>query len=175
MVAYRHARVLQEWGQDVRIFCGRFGEAATQPYQIMDLADEDALDRGKLLLIASADQDALSHAPRAFERQLPIVACANVRELKGLGLASNAGLFYEDLDELQECLALLLSDEPRRQAMGMNGRNFVRSLKRATARSSKSGVCHIGSLWKRHNGWTGPSRSVAVDAEGERPWTSALG
>jgi Glycosyltransferase Family 4 len=34
MVAYRHAKVLQEWGQDVRIFCGRFGDAATQPYQI---------------------------------------------------------------------------------------------------------------------------------------------
>jgi glycosyltransferase involved in cell wall biosynthesis len=34
MVAYRHAKVLQEWGQDVRIFCGRFGDVATQPYQI---------------------------------------------------------------------------------------------------------------------------------------------
>jgi glycosyltransferase involved in cell wall biosynthesis len=34
MVAYRHAKVLQEWGQDVRIICGRFGDAATRPYQI---------------------------------------------------------------------------------------------------------------------------------------------
>jgi hypothetical protein len=175
MVAYRQAKVLQEWGHDVCIFCGRFGDATTQPYQIMDLSDEAILDRGKLLLIASAGQNALSHALRAFERQIPIVACGNVRELMGLCLASNDGLFYEDLNELQDCLALLLSDEPLRQAMGMNGWNFVKSFKHATARSSKSGVCRLGSLWKGHNGRTGQSRSVAVDTEGERPCTSASG
>jgi glycosyltransferase involved in cell wall biosynthesis len=141
----------------------------------MDRSDEASLDRGKLLLIASVGQAALSHALRAFERQIPIVACANVRELRGLCVAANAGLFYENLNEFQECLALLLSNEPIRQATGRNGWNFVRSLKRATARSSKSGVCRLGSLWKRRNGRTGPSRSVAVDTEGERPCTSASG
>jgi glycosyltransferase involved in cell wall biosynthesis len=122
----------------------------------LDLSDEDTLNRGKLVLITSAGRDALLHALQAFERRIPIVACANVRELRGLCIASNAGLFYENLNELQECLALLLSNEPIRQAMGRNGWNFVRSLKRATVRSSKSGVCHLGSLWKRHNGRTGP-------------------
>jgi hypothetical protein len=141
----------------------------------MDLSDEASFDRGKLLLITSAGQDALLHALRAFERQIPIVARANVRELRGLCVASNSGLFYENLDELRECLALLLSNEPSRQAMGRNGWNFVRSLTRATARSSKSGVCRLGSLWNPHNWRTGPSRSIAVDTEGERPCTSASG
>jgi glycosyltransferase involved in cell wall biosynthesis len=111
----------------------------------------------------------------AMASGIPVIACANVRELRGLCVASNAGLFYENLNELQECLALLLSNEPIRQGMGRNGWNSVGSLQRATARSSKSGVCRLGSLWKRHNGRTGPSRSVAVDTEGERPCTSASG
>jgi len=69
----------------------------------------------------------------------------------------------------------VLRNEPIRQAMRRNGWNFVRSLKRATARSSKSGACRLGSLWNRHNGRRGPSSSVAVDTEGERPCTSASG
>ncbi len=41
-------------------------------------------------------------------------------------LKSNGGLFYADRDEFVESLALLLRDEGLRQAMGRNGRQYVR-------------------------------------------------
>jgi len=39
---------------------------------------------------------------------------------------SNAGLYYADRDEFVECLTLLLADPRLRQAMGRNGRAYVR-------------------------------------------------
>jgi glycosyltransferase involved in cell wall biosynthesis len=39
---------------------------------------------------------------------------------------SNGGLYYADRDEFVECLKLLLGDERLRQAMGRNGRDYVR-------------------------------------------------
>jgi hypothetical protein len=105
-----------------------------------DLSDGQTWRVGKLLLIPSAGQNSFSHAIYALQRQLPIVVPANVRALKGLCLAANAGLWYSNLGELRECLALLLSDEPLRRAMGTNGKNFVESLRRTTAFSSQPGI-----------------------------------
>jgi glycosyltransferase involved in cell wall biosynthesis len=41
-------------------------------------------------------------------------------------LRSNAGLFYADRDEFVEALKLLLSDHELREAMGQNGREYIR-------------------------------------------------
>jgi hypothetical protein len=40
LVAYQHAKVLQEWGHEVRIFCGRLHGVASRPYQITVGRDE---------------------------------------------------------------------------------------------------------------------------------------
>jgi hypothetical protein len=45
--------------------------------------------------------------------------------LRDLCLVSNAGLLYENADELKECLMMLLSNEPLRQTLGSNGRAFL--------------------------------------------------
>ena len=34
LVAYQHAKVLQEWGHEVRIFCGRLHDTPSHPYQV---------------------------------------------------------------------------------------------------------------------------------------------
>jgi glycosyltransferase involved in cell wall biosynthesis len=39
---------------------------------------------------------------------------------------SNAGLYYANRDEFVECLKLLMGDERLRQALGRNGRDYVR-------------------------------------------------
>jgi glycosyltransferase involved in cell wall biosynthesis len=46
--------------------------------------------------------------------------------LKDHCLRSNAGLFYDDADEFGEALNLLLRDQPLREALGENGRAYVR-------------------------------------------------
>ena len=46
--------------------------------------------------------------------------------LKDHCLRSNAGLFYEDADEFVEALGLLLDQGPLRDALGTNGRRYVR-------------------------------------------------
>ncbi len=91
----------------------------------VDLADETTWRVGKLLLIPTVGRELWSRALEAFRRQIPIVVNAFGDAWKGLCLASNAGLFYADLDEMEECLALLLTDEPLRRALGVNGQRFV--------------------------------------------------
>lgn len=92
-----------------------------------ELADEETWRSANLLLVQSAGRESLLHACRALQRQVPIIVHEGADELKELCLVSNAGLFYSDLDELQECLDLLLSNEPLRKALGANGRRFVES------------------------------------------------
>lgn len=91
----------------------------------MDLADEETLRSAKFLLIPSPGRDSFRRALEAFQRQMPIVAPRKAWELKELCVASNAGLFYAELEELRECLELFLSNESLRQGMGVKGREFV--------------------------------------------------
>jgi len=93
----------------------------------MDLADVDTLQRAKVLIIPLAGGGELRLALQALHRQIPLLVHTGNHDLKELCLASNAGLFYANPEELRECLGLLLSDEPLRLAMGSNGRKFVES------------------------------------------------
>jgi len=56
----------------------------------------------------------------------PILANARSEVLVEHCTRSNGGLYYADRDEFVECLKLLLSDERLRQALGRNGRDYVR-------------------------------------------------
>jgi len=91
----------------------------------VDFSDEELFGFAKFLLIPSTGRDSFLHALQALQRQIPLLVHEGVDELKELCLASNAGLFYSDIEELRECLELLLSNESLRKAMGVNGRRFI--------------------------------------------------
>ena len=93
----------------------------------IDLSSEEIMRSAKVLLIPSAGPDSFLHALRAFVRGLPILVREDSPELRGLCLASDGGLFYSGPDELRECMKLLLSNEPLREAMGRSGRGFALS------------------------------------------------
>jgi glycosyltransferase involved in cell wall biosynthesis len=56
----------------------------------------------------------------------PVLVNARSSVLVEHCLRSNGGLWYADRDEFIECLKLLLSDARLRQALGRNGREYVR-------------------------------------------------
>jgi glycosyltransferase involved in cell wall biosynthesis len=56
----------------------------------------------------------------------PVLANARSAVLVEHCVRSNGGLYYANRDEFVECLRLLLSDERLRQALGRNGRDYVR-------------------------------------------------
>jgi glycosyltransferase involved in cell wall biosynthesis len=56
----------------------------------------------------------------------PILANARSEVLVEHCIRSNGGLYYADRDEFVECLKLLIGDERLRQALGRNGRDYVR-------------------------------------------------
>jgi glycosyltransferase involved in cell wall biosynthesis len=56
----------------------------------------------------------------------PILANARSAVLVEHCVRSNGGLYYANRDEFVECLKLLLADERLRQALGRNGRDYVR-------------------------------------------------
>jgi hypothetical protein len=74
-------------------------------------------------------RDSLPLALHALQRQIPLLVHAGAHELKELCLASNAGLFYANPEELRECLGLLVTDASLRISLGLNGRKFVESYK----------------------------------------------
>jgi glycosyltransferase involved in cell wall biosynthesis len=92
----------------------------------VDLADDAVKSAAKLLIIPVPGPYAFTQAIQALQRQIPLLVPEAAEELKDLCLTTNAGLFYGNAEELQECLLLLLSDDPLRQAMGRNGKEAVR-------------------------------------------------
>jgi glycosyltransferase involved in cell wall biosynthesis len=90
-----------------------------------DLAPAEVWEEAQLFIIPSASPQAYSYALYALQRRVPIVVPEAVEALRDLCLVSNAGLMYENADELKECLMLLLSNDPLRQTLGSNGRVFL--------------------------------------------------
>jgi glycosyltransferase involved in cell wall biosynthesis len=90
-----------------------------------DLAVDEVWEEAQLFIIPSAGPQSYGYALQALQRQVPILIPEAVEALRDLCLVSNAGLLYENADELKECLMLLLSNEPLRQTLGSNGRVFL--------------------------------------------------
>lgn len=84
-------------------------EAATvvvcpSPYESLSLLALEALAVGTPILVNARSEVLVEHCRR-----------------------SNGGLWYADRDEFVECMKLLFSDAGLRQAMGRNGRDYVRA------------------------------------------------
>jgi glycosyltransferase involved in cell wall biosynthesis len=90
-----------------------------------DLVGEEVWEEARLFIVPSPGPQSYAYALQALQRQVPIVVPESVEALADLCLVSNAGLLYGNSDELKECLMLLLSNEPLRQALGNNGAAFV--------------------------------------------------
>lgn len=91
------------------------------------LSDEmkfSALD-GSLLLVMPSFFESLSMVTlEAWAAEKPVLANGRCDVLKGQCLRSNAGFFYENYEEFEEALTLLLSSPRLRRAMGKNGRQY---------------------------------------------------
>jgi len=118
------------WNMDIREMFSRLTEVEEKLARRLlvcraDLTVDEVWGEARLLIIPSPGPQSYAYALRALWRQTPVLVPEAVEALRDLCLVSNAGLVYGNSDELKECLMLLLSDEPLRQALGNHGRAFL--------------------------------------------------
>jgi glycosyltransferase involved in cell wall biosynthesis len=85
-----------------------------------------ALEAATVVICPSPYESLSLLALEALAVGTPVVCNARSDVLVDHCLRSNGGLFYRDRDEFVESLALLVSDERLRAAMGRSGREYVR-------------------------------------------------
>jgi glycosyltransferase involved in cell wall biosynthesis len=85
-----------------------------------------ALEAATVVAVPSPYESLSLLALEALSVGTPLLANARSAVLVEHCVRSNGGLYYADRDEFVECLKLLLSDERLRQALGRNGRDYVR-------------------------------------------------
>ena len=85
-----------------------------------------ALEAATVVIVPSPYESLSLLALEAFAVGTPVLANARSEVLVDHCVRSNAGLFYADRDEFVEALKLLLSDPALGEAMGRNGRDYVR-------------------------------------------------
>ncbi len=85
-----------------------------------------ALEAATVVVCPSPYESLSLLALEALAVGTPILANARSEVLVEHCVRSNGGLYYADRDEFVECLKLLIADERLRQALGRNGRDYVR-------------------------------------------------
>ena len=85
-----------------------------------------ALEAATVVVCPSPFESLSLLALEAFSVGTPILANARSEVLVEHCVRSNGGLWYGDRDEFVECLALLVRDRRLREALGRNGREYVR-------------------------------------------------
>jgi glycosyltransferase involved in cell wall biosynthesis len=86
----------------------------------------EALEAATVVACPSPYESLSLLALEAMAAGTPVLANARSEVLVEHCLRSNAGLFYENRDEFQACLSLLLDDAELRAGMDHNGRDYVR-------------------------------------------------
>ncbi len=84
-----------------------------------------ALEAATVVVVPSPYESLSLLALESFAVGTPILANARSDVLVEHCQQSNAGLYYADGDEFNECLKLLMTDERLRASMGSNGRAYV--------------------------------------------------
>jgi glycosyltransferase involved in cell wall biosynthesis len=118
------------WGMDVREMFLRLSEIeARLGRQLVvcraDLAVDEVWETAQVFIIPSESPQSYRLALQALQRRIPLLVPEAVKALRDLCLVSNAGLVFDNADELKACLMLLLSNPPLRQALGLNGGTFL--------------------------------------------------
>ncbi len=85
-----------------------------------------ALEAATVVVVPSPYESLSLLALEAFSVGTPVLANARSEVLVDHCVASNGGLFYANRDEFVECLKTLVGDERLREALGRNGRDYVR-------------------------------------------------
>jgi glycosyltransferase involved in cell wall biosynthesis len=93
------------------------------------LSDQErlqALEAATIVVCPSPYESLSLLALESMSVGTPILANARSAVLVEHCVRSNGGLYYADGDEFVECLKLLVTDAHLRQAMGINGVEYVR-------------------------------------------------
>ena len=85
-----------------------------------------ALEAASVVVCPSPYESLSLLALEALSAGTPVLANARSAVLVEHCTKSNGGLYYADRDEFVECLKLLLDDARLREALGRNGRDYVR-------------------------------------------------
>jgi glycosyltransferase involved in cell wall biosynthesis len=85
-----------------------------------------ALEAATVVVVPSPYESLSLLALEALSVGTPILVNARSAVLVEHAVRSNGGLYYANRDEFVECLKLLIRDERLRQALGRNGREYVR-------------------------------------------------
>ncbi|MBI4485266.1 MAG: glycosyltransferase [Acidobacteria bacterium] len=85
-----------------------------------------ALEAATVVVVPSPYESLSLLALEALSVGTPVLVNARSAVLVEHCVRSNGGLYYADRDEFVECLKLLIGDERLRQALGRNGRDYVR-------------------------------------------------
>jgi glycosyltransferase involved in cell wall biosynthesis len=94
------------------------------------LSDQErlqALEAATVVVCPSPFESLSLLALEAMSVGTPVLANARSQVLVEHCIRSNGGLYYADRDEFVECLKLLVGDTRLRNAMGRNGRDYVRT------------------------------------------------
>jgi glycosyltransferase involved in cell wall biosynthesis len=86
-----------------------------------------ALEAATVVVVPSPFESLSLLALEAFAVGTPVVANGRSEVLVAHCRQGNAGLYYEDRDEFVEAMKLLMADQRLRQALGRNGREYVRT------------------------------------------------
>jgi glycosyltransferase involved in cell wall biosynthesis len=94
------------------------------------LSDQErlqALEAATVVVCPSPFESLSLLALEAMSVGTPVLANARSQVLVEHCIRSNGGLYYADRDEFVECLKLIVGDTRLRNAMGRNGRDYVRT------------------------------------------------
>lgn len=93
---------------------------------LSDVERGQALEAATVVVVPSPLESLSLLALEAFSVGTPVLANARSEVLVDHCTSSNAGLYYADKDEFVECLKMLTADESLREALGRNGRDYIR-------------------------------------------------
>ena len=93
---------------------------------LSDRERTQALEAATVVVVPSPYESLSLLALEAMAVGTPVLVNARSEVLVEHCTRSNAGLYYADRDEFVECLKLLVADARLREAMGRNGRDYVR-------------------------------------------------
>ena len=95
--------------------------------RLSDQERTQALEAATVVVVPSPYESLSLLALEAFAVGTPVLANARSEVLVDHCQKSNAGLYYADRDEFNECLRLLVADQRLRASMGANGREYIRN------------------------------------------------
>jgi glycosyltransferase involved in cell wall biosynthesis len=95
--------------------------------RLTDQERTQALEAATVVVVPSPYESLSLLALEAFATGTPVLANARSEVLVDHCQKSNAGLYYADRDEFDECLRLLVANQRLRASMGANGRDYIRN------------------------------------------------